>query len=58
MRGVPTAKSTTCLTNEAEVNRLVEMNSDVTTQFPNFAGTPTFLINGELVEQDCQLGNA
>ena len=51
MRGVPTAKTTTCLTNEAEVNRLVQMNSDATTQFPNFAGTPTFIINGELAEQ-------
>ena len=51
MRGVPSAKSTTCLTNEAEVNRLVEMNSDATTKFPNFQGTPTFIMNGELVEQ-------
>ncbi len=51
MRGVPTAKSTTCLTNEAAVNRLVQMTSDATTQFPNFAGTPTFIINGELVEK-------
>ena len=51
MRGVPTAKSATCLTNEAEVNRLVQMNSDTTTQFPEFAGTPSFVINGELAEQ-------
>ena len=50
MRGVPTAKSTTCLTNEAEVNRLVEMNSAATTKYPKFAGTPTFIMNGELVE--------
>ena len=51
MRGVPTAKSTACLTNEAEVNRLVQMNSDVTTEHPKFAGTPSFLINNELLEQ-------
>lgn len=51
MRGVPTAKSSACLIKEAEITRLTQMNSDATTQFPNFAGTPTFIINGELVEQ-------
>jgi protein-disulfide isomerase len=50
MRGVPTAKSSACLTNEAEVNRLVQMNSEATTQYPDFAGTPTFIINGGLVK--------
>lgn len=50
MRGVPTAKSTACLTNEAEVNRLVQMNSDATNEHPEFAGTPSFAINGELVK--------
>jgi protein-disulfide isomerase len=50
MRGVPTAKSTTCLTNETEINRLVQMNGDATTQYPDFAGTPTFILNGELVK--------
>jgi protein-disulfide isomerase len=48
MRGVPTAKSTTCLTNEQEVNRLVQMTSDASQyQVP---GTPAFLINDKLVE--------
>ena len=50
MRGVPSAKSTACLTNEAEVNRLVQMNSDATSQYPAFQGTPTFIVNGKLVE--------
>ncbi len=50
MRGVPTAKSTTCLTNEAEVNRLVQMNADATSQYPEFRGTPTFILNGSLVD--------
>jgi protein-disulfide isomerase len=49
-RGVPTAKSTACLSNEAEVNRLVQMNSDATTAHPDFKGTPAFTINGELVD--------
>jgi len=50
MRGVPSAKSNACLTNEAEINRLVQMNSDATSQFPDFQGTPTFIVNGEMVK--------
>ena len=50
MRGVPSAKSTACLTDQAAINRLVEMNSDATTDFPQLPGTPAFAINGELLE--------
>jgi protein-disulfide isomerase len=50
MRGVPQAKSTQCLTDESAVNRLVQMTSDATTQFPDFRGTPSFVINGQLLE--------
>ena len=50
MRGVPRAKAEQCLANEAEINKLVQMNSDATTTY-NIPGTPTFLINGEVVEQ-------
>lgn len=46
-RGVPTAKSTTCLTNEQEVNRLVQMTSDATAQY-KVPGTPAFVINDTL----------
>lgn len=49
-RGVPQAKSNQCLANQSSVNQLVQMTSDATTQFPNFPGTPTFLINGKMVE--------
>jgi protein-disulfide isomerase len=48
LRGIPQAKTTQCLTDENAVNRLVQMNSDATTQFPDFQGTPTFVINGKL----------
>lgn len=51
MRGVPTAKSTACLTNQNQVNHLVQMNSDATTQFPDFQGTPTFVINGKMADK-------
>ena len=49
MRGVPTAKSTQCLADQDEVNRLVQMNSDATEGY-NVPGTPAFLINNKLVE--------
>ena len=49
-RGVPSARSSACLKNQSEINQLVQMNSDVTTQFPDFKGTPSFLINGKMVE--------
>lgn len=45
-RGLPSAKSGQCLANQAEIDRLVQMVSDSTTQY-NIEGTPTFVINGE-----------
>ena len=51
MRGVPASKSAQCLSNQAEIDRLVQMNGDATTQFPNFSGTPNFVINGKLDEK-------
>ena len=51
MRGVPLAKSTQCLTNENSVNQLVQMTSDATTQFPDFPGTPTFILNGTMLDK-------
>jgi protein-disulfide isomerase len=50
MRGVPRAKADQCLANEAEVNQLVQMNTDAATNY-SIPGTPSFLINGALVEQ-------
>ena len=50
MRGVPRAKAEQCLANEAEVNQLVQMNSDAVRPI-NIPGTPAFLINGTLAEQ-------
>ena len=50
-RGLPSAKSSACLSNEAEINRLVQMTSDVNSQFPQFPGTPSFTLNGELLDK-------
>jgi len=50
MRGVPEAKSQQCLSNQDSINQLVQMNSDATTQYPDFPGTPTFILNGQMVK--------
>lgn len=49
MRGVPTAKSTQCLTDRETVNRLVQMNADATGEY-DIPGTPSFLLNGKLLD--------
>ena len=48
-RGLPAARTTACLTNQSEMDRLVQMNTDANQQF-NIPGTPAFVINGELVD--------
>jgi protein-disulfide isomerase len=50
MRGLATAKSTQCLSNQQSVDQLVQMTSNATTDYPDFPGTPTFVINGKMVE--------
>jgi protein-disulfide isomerase len=50
IRGVPTEKAQQCLNNEAELNRLVSLQQDALTKYPNFPGTPTFIINGKMAE--------
>ncbi len=51
MRGVPSAKTSACLADESEINRLVQMNSETTNQYPNFTGTPAFVINGKMLDK-------
>ena len=48
--GLSTAKSSQCLANVRSIDQLVKMNKDATDQHPDFKGTPTFLINNELVQ--------
>ncbi len=54
MRGLPQAKATQCLTDENAVNQLVQMTSDASAQFPELPGTPSFAINGKLLENTAQ----
>ena len=51
VRGVPMARSTQCLTNENSVNQLVQMTGDATTAYPDFPGTPTFVLNGKMLDR-------
>ena len=46
VRGVPVARSSQCLVNQSRVNQLIQMHSDANSQYPDFAGTPTFVLNG------------
>ena len=55
-RGIPAAKTKECLANEASINQLVQMTSDATTQYPSFPGTPTFILNGTMVENAATWG--
>ena len=49
--GLAPAKANQCLANTHLVDRLVQMASDATTQYPDFEGTPTFVINGKLLDK-------
>jgi protein-disulfide isomerase len=50
-RGVPSAKSNACLADQATMDKLVQVSSDVPTQFPSFSGTPSFVVNGKMLEE-------
>jgi len=50
-RGVPQAKSNQCLSDPKKIDQLVQLSSDVTTQYPDFEGTPSFVINGTLLDK-------
>ena len=49
-RGVPSARSNACLANQNLMNQLIQTSSDATTQYPNFGGTPSFVLNGKMLE--------
>ena len=48
--GEPTAKSAQCLSNEKAIDALVQQTGDATNRYPGFVGTPSFIINGTLVD--------
>lgn len=50
MRGLPAAKTNACLTDPNAPTKLVQMQTDATTAFPDLRGTPSFVVNGKLLE--------
>ncbi|SMF68812.1 thioredoxin domain-containing protein [Allosphingosinicella indica] len=48
VRGIPEEKARQCLANQSEIDKLVELGQKTMQQHPDFPGTPTFLINGEM----------
>ena len=48
-RGVPEAKSSQCLSDQKMIDHEVQVTSDVNTQYPDFKGTPSFVLNGSLL---------
>jgi len=51
-RGVPQAKTNQCLTNQKMIDQQVQVTSDVNNQYPEFAGTPAFVVNGKMLPKD------
>src|SRR5438309_2978524 len=48
-RGVSQAKSNQCLSDQKMIDHEVQLTSDVSNQYPDFTGTPTFIINGKML---------
>ncbi|QIK78409.1 thioredoxin domain-containing protein [Sphingomonas piscis] len=51
MRGVSQAKSSQCLADQQRVTQLSQISNDVQNSFPDFPGTPSFVLNGKLLER-------
>jgi protein-disulfide isomerase len=51
-RGMPQAKSNQCLSDQKMIDKEVQLTSDVSNQFPEFEGTPAFVINGKMLPKD------
>jgi protein-disulfide isomerase len=51
-RGVPQAKSNQCLSDQKMIDQEVQLTSDVNNQYPDFTGTPAFIINGKLLPRE------
>ena len=48
-RGVPQAKSNQCLSDQKMIDKEVQLTADVANQYPDFQGTPSFIINGTML---------
>jgi protein-disulfide isomerase len=57
-RGVPQAKASQCLTDTNAINQLVNQSGQVTQQWPDFPGTPSFVLNGTMIDLPATLTEA
>lgn len=55
-RGVPQAKSNQCLGDQKMIDQEVQYSSDVNNGYPDFAGTPAFIINGKMLSETASWG--
>jgi protein-disulfide isomerase len=50
-RGVPQAKSKQCLSNQKMIDHEVQVTANVNNQYPEFKGTPSFVLNGQMLSE-------
>ena len=48
-RGIPKAKSDQCLSDQKMIDKEVQVTSNVNQSYPAFQGTPSFVLNGDLL---------
>jgi protein-disulfide isomerase len=48
-RGVPQAKANQCLSDQKMIDQEVQLTSNVNDEYPDFQGTPSFIINGKML---------
>jgi protein-disulfide isomerase len=51
-RGVPQAKSNQCLSDQKMIDQEVQYSSNVNSEYPDFFGTPSFIINGKMLPKE------
>ena len=51
-RGVPVAKSNQCLSDQKMIDHEVQVTANVNNQYPDFFGTPSFIINGKMLPKE------
>jgi len=51
-RGVPAAKSNQCLSDQKMIDHEVQVVTNVSDQYPDFTGTPAFVIDGKMLPRE------
>ena len=51
-RGVPQAKSNQCLSDQKMIDHEVQVTANVNNDYPDFSGTPAFVINGKMLPKE------